>query len=213
MGRELKEPDLSRIQRRQGQLGGNHRVSGLGPCYSPPWHIPSLDTLSAATTIMHITNFHMWWWVWAIPSRFKVLAGSIRLTTLRSNCLIGNIWPLWLPWWKAGTSVPPTLRLLQNRGVLDADQPNQLSASYLPQVLIPLIIPRVTFPSDRVAVIEVQGERGQGRQGERMGSRGEREGERKRERGREGGKKEGEREGRWTVSFQTLLLTGYIKNI
>lgn len=57
MGRELEEPDLSRIQQRQGQLGGNHRISGLGPCYSPPWHIPSLDTLSAATTIIHLTTF------------------------------------------------------------------------------------------------------------------------------------------------------------
>lgn len=62
----------------------------LGPCYSLPGQIASLDTLSAATTIIHATYFstqwwHIWWWGWAIPSRFKVLAECIRLTTLRSN--------------------------------------------------------------------------------------------------------------------------------
>lgn len=55
MDRELEESDLSRIQYRHEQLGGNDRISLLGPCCSPPWHIPSLVTLSPATTIMPLT--------------------------------------------------------------------------------------------------------------------------------------------------------------
>lgn len=55
LDRELKESDLSKTQYRHEQLGGDDRIGLLGPCCSPPWHTPSLLTLSPATTIMPLT--------------------------------------------------------------------------------------------------------------------------------------------------------------